>query len=122
VELGMADSAAFLGVSRLDSNGDDVLLQAVDVSAIVGNEIPNGAMVRARITGSSPTRIRAKVWRADQAEPPTWTIDRSDSAGPQAAGAMGLAAFSDRVQNLVVAWASIVAFDPATLGDDQLVP
>ena len=46
--------------------------------------------VRAQITGSSPTTIRAKVWTAGTAEPAAWQLTATDSTPElQDAGAVG---------------------------------
>ena len=47
--------------------------------------------VRARIVGTSPTIIKAKVWRLGAGQPTAWTINVSDSTlGPQVSGEVGL--------------------------------
>ena len=43
------------------------------------------------MTGTSPTTVRAKIWRTGQAEPTAWLSSVTDStAGLQVAGAIGL--------------------------------
>ncbi|WP_146904562.1 PKD domain-containing protein [Cellulomonas aerilata] len=50
--------------------------------------------VRVQVTGTAPTTIRAKVWRASATEPTTWQVTRTDStAGLQTAGAVGLTTY-----------------------------
>jgi PKD repeat protein len=47
--------------------------------------------VRAQAFGTSPTTLRAKVWRAGTEEPTTWTASVTDStAALQAAGGIGI--------------------------------
>ncbi|MCL3859613.1 PKD domain-containing protein [Actinotalea sp. K2] len=47
--------------------------------------------VRVQATGTSPTTIQAKVWRAGTAEPSAWTVTRTDSATElQASGWIGV--------------------------------
>ena len=48
-------------------------------------------LVRVQVTGTSPTTIRARVWKAGTTEPTTWQKTVTDStAGFQAAGGVGL--------------------------------
>lgn len=50
--------------------------------------------VRLQVTGSSPTALRAKVWRAGTPEPGSWQVTATDStAGLQTAGATGLVSY-----------------------------
>ena len=47
--------------------------------------------MRLQVTGSSPTTVRAKVWRAATAEPASWTATATDAtAGLQGAGGVKL--------------------------------
>lgn len=47
--------------------------------------------VQFQVTGTSPTTLRAKVWKSTAAEPTSWTATSSDStSGLQAAGSVGL--------------------------------
>jgi hypothetical protein len=51
--------------------------------------------LRVRVTGTSPTTIQVKVWRADQAEPGAWSFTTTDAtAGLQQAGTVGVRASS----------------------------
>ncbi|WP_461170385.1 PKD domain-containing protein [Arthrobacter sp. Z1-15] len=50
--------------------------------------------VRVQATGTSPTTLRAKVWKTGQAEPVQWQLSATDStAGLQAPGRIGLGAY-----------------------------
>jgi hypothetical protein len=47
--------------------------------------------VRVQVTGTSPTTLRAKVWKSTATEPTSWTTAASDStSGLQTAGSVGL--------------------------------
>ncbi|MFB4351501.1 PKD domain-containing protein, partial [Microbacterium sp. CR_7] len=51
--------------------------------------------VRVEASGTSPTTVRAKVWKAGAAEPGSWQVSASDStAALQAPGQVGLAAYA----------------------------
>ena len=48
-------------------------------------------LVRVQVTGTSPTTVRARVWKSGTTEPTTWQKTATDStAGYQAAGSVGL--------------------------------
>ncbi len=50
--------------------------------------------VRLQVTGTEPTTLRAKLWRAGEAEPSAWQVTGTDAtAGMQTAGAVGLQVF-----------------------------
>jgi hypothetical protein len=73
--------------------------------------------VRARIAGDgSPdhkTRVRVRVWKAGTPEPTSWTVDAFDeeSAGPQAAGVVGLAADSSTAGLATFGFDDLMAVD-----------
>lgn len=50
----------------------------------------DAVLVRLQVTGTSPARVRAKVWRVGTTEPAAWTIDQTDTtpelAGPGSVG------------------------------------
>ena len=50
--------------------------------------------IRLQVVGTSPTNLKAKVWKSTAAEPGSWTLAASDSTSElQAAGAAGLYSF-----------------------------
>jgi PKD repeat protein len=50
--------------------------------------------MRLQVEGTSPTTLRAKVWKVGSAEPAAWTLTRTDSsAGLQVAGGVGVATY-----------------------------
>ena len=50
--------------------------------------------VRLQVTGTSPTQIRAKVWKVGAAEPATWQISTTDAESAlQTAGSVGLTTY-----------------------------
>ncbi|QGQ20154.1 PKD domain-containing protein [Cellulomonas sp. JZ18] len=62
--------------------------------------------VRVQASGTSPTTLRAKAWRAGQAEPADWTVSAtSTTAALQAPGAVGVGAYlAGNVTNAPVAF------------------
>jgi len=65
--------------------------------------------VRLQVTGTAPTLLKAKVWRATDTEPATWNAQTSDStAGLQVAGGVG---FQGYVSNTVGNTPAVMKFD-----------
>ena len=65
-------------------------------TAVSGLTVSNGdeLMIRVETSGTAPTTIKAKVWKAGTTEPTAWNLTTTDAtAGLQAAGAVGLAAY-----------------------------
>ena len=80
--------------------------------------------VRLRVTGASPTRVRAKLWDASVAEPPAWAVDVNDATPVlQGAGDIALGAF-DGDANADFAWRfdEVVVYDAAAIDDTALLP
>jgi PKD repeat protein len=51
--------------------------------------------MRVQVTGTSPTTIRAKLWKTGTTEPTAWTLSTTDnSAGLQSAGYVGLETYA----------------------------
>jgi PKD repeat protein len=69
---------------------------ALSVVAVPGLVYTPGAelMLRAQVTGTAPTTLRAKLWPKGQPEPAAWTLSTTDAtAALQAAGSAGLQAY-----------------------------
>jgi len=50
--------------------------------------------IRAQVTGTSPTTLRAKVWKDGSSEPSAWAVTATDSAASlQSAGFLALTAY-----------------------------
>jgi hypothetical protein len=68
-------------------------MQAVNVSGLTytpGTQY----QVRLQVFGTSPTTVRARVWKVGTTEPATWQASVTDStAALQAAGVVGLRAY-----------------------------
>jgi large repetitive protein len=73
--------------------------------------------IRMQVTGTSPTSLKAKVWKSTTAEPASWTITASDSASElQAAGSAGLYSFlSGSATNAPV----VISYDDFWVGIPQ---
>nr|WP_241429108.1 PKD domain-containing protein [Agrococcus sp. ARC_14] len=77
------------GVMRLYLLRDQALLGS---HLLPGTYIPGeGVMLRLSVSGTSPTTLAAKIWRASGAEPAGWQLQATDStAALQSAGALTL--------------------------------
>ncbi len=82
-----ASGAMTLYLSKFVGANETVLAGVVLAPSVAGDQLH----VRLQVTGTSPTVIRAKVWKGGGAEPSAWNLSITDSqAGLQAAGAIGL--------------------------------
>jgi hypothetical protein len=68
----------------------DTVLHGLTVSGLTyasGDRL----QLRVQVTGTSPTTIRAKVWKVGATEPAAWQVSATDStSGLQSAGAIGI--------------------------------
>ncbi|MEQ4518932.1 PKD domain-containing protein [Pseudarthrobacter sp. B907] len=84
-----ATGAATLFLTRV-SGGTETTLQS---AAVAGLTVAANDQLRLRVqvTGTSPTTVRAKIWRDGAAEPAAWGLTATDSTPSlQAAGGIGL--------------------------------
>jgi hypothetical protein len=92
---------------RVTGGTETALAQA----AVPGLRVAAGQPLRVRlqVTGSSPTALRVKVWRATDPEPAAWLLQASDgTASLQVAGGLGLVSYlSSTATNAPV----VVSFD-----------
>ncbi len=92
---GSTTSAVSMDLARLTSAGSEVSLQASTTISGLTYTAGDVLKVRVQATGTSPTTIRAKVWKAGTPEPSTWTRSVIDSsAGIQAAGHVGISSYA----------------------------
>lgn len=87
-----ATGATTLYLTRL-SGGAETTLQSIAIPGLtlVAND---QVQVRLQVTGTTPTTLRAKVWRDGATEPADWQLTATDSTEPlQAAGSTGLVAY-----------------------------
>ena len=104
--------AVTLGLSRLSSTGAETVIQASATVAGLTYAVGDKLTVRVQAVGSSPTTIRAKVWKTGTTEPAAWQRSVTDStAGLQTAGHV---AFSSYIS-------SGATNGPITIALDQLV-
>ncbi|CAN5247103.1 PKD domain-containing protein [soil metagenome] len=83
-----ADGGARLDLVKLVGGAETTIAW----TNVTGLTITPGQEYTARfqVTGTSPTTLKAKVWKKDQAEPSAWTLERTDTASElQVKGAVG---------------------------------
>ena len=88
------DGSVAVSIGRVNSAGAETTISsAVTVSGLtyaVGEQL----VMRVQVDGTSPTTIRAKVWKQGAAEPATWQRTVTDAtAGFQVAGAIGIQSY-----------------------------
>jgi hypothetical protein len=86
--------AVSLTLERVATNGTET--RFTNETTVTGVSLPVGTQLRVRlqVTGTSPTTLRARAWRAGTTEPTTWTVTATDStAGLQTTGAVGVTTY-----------------------------
>ncbi len=86
-----ADGKVSLGISRLDANGAQTVLNAQTLVPGLTYTAGDVVNLRVQVTGTSPTTVRSRAWKVGQAEPTAWAESITDStAGLQAKGSVTL--------------------------------
>jgi PKD repeat protein len=89
LQLGSTGTVS-LWVSRM-SGGTETTFSGGGVVSGLTYAVGDRLEVRVQAVGTSPTTLRAKVWKSGTTEPTTWTRTATDStAGFQTAGAVGM--------------------------------
>ena len=86
-----ADGSVTLQLTRLSGGSETTLTQAA-----AGMTLAAGQQLQLRVEaiGTSPTTLRAKVWRVGTTEPTAWLVSTSDSTTAlQSAGSTGLVSY-----------------------------
>ncbi|GAA4359801.1 PKD domain-containing protein [Angustibacter luteus] len=73
----LADGRLTLGLSRTVAGTDTAIATAV--TAASGVQPGDVFHVRIQTIGASPTTVRARVWKAGDAEPATWNVSATDA-------------------------------------------
>ncbi len=107
-------SGAYLAVARVTStgavtlelkrafSGGEATLQGPTVISGVGHTVGDKLNLRLQIIGSSPTTIRAKIWKQGTAEPATWHTVTDSTSGLQTAGSIGFSSYLSSSANASV--------------------
>ncbi len=78
------------GTVQLQVQNTGTTLQSATIPGLTYNT-GDSLVFRMQVTGTSPTTLRAKVWKAGTTEPAAWQITRTDTtAALQAAGSIGV--------------------------------
>ncbi|WP_169951621.1 LamG-like jellyroll fold domain-containing protein [Microbispora sp. H11081] len=90
----LSSNGVGLSVSRTDSANAETILGSEQTVAGLTYSAGTVLKVRVQVSGTSPTTVQAKVWRATDAEPGSWQVTATDStAALQTAGGVGFGAF-----------------------------
>ena len=108
---------------RFEANGVVRLYALRNESALANSFVLPGAgyapgeklTVRVRVSGTTPTVVSAKVWRASEAEPADWQVSGTDTtAALQQPGAIGLISYLSGSSATPTALLSVDTFQAAT--------
>ncbi|MDN3444169.1 PKD domain-containing protein [Microbacterium sp. APC 3901] len=121
--IGAADYRARVTVAANGSVSLQVLRSGTTLATqnLTGLTVTPGTTLTLRVeaSGTNPTTIRAKAWKAGTAEPAGWQVSTTDAtAALQAAGQVGLAAYAGSgVSNVpyLVRFDNLVAKTPGTV-------
>ncbi|MEV5053183.1 PKD domain-containing protein [Arthrobacter sp. LAR12-1-1.1] len=88
-----SNGAVSLYLTRVINNAETTIAGPLAIAGLT--MAPNDpVIIRLSLTGTAPTALSAKVWRASAAEPAAWQLNGSDStAGLQVAGGAGLVGY-----------------------------
>jgi PKD repeat protein len=83
-----------LALTKLAGSGTETVLQSDVPLAGVSYTAGTALRVRLQVAGTTPTRLRMKVWPAASTEPADWQVTATDStAALQAAGGIGITSY-----------------------------
>jgi PKD repeat protein len=86
-----SNGAVGLSLQRTNATNAETVLVAETVVPGITMALGDRLQVRMQVTGTSPTTVRARIWKAGTTEPTTWQKTATDStAGYQVPGAVGL--------------------------------
>jgi len=89
-----SDGRMAVRLSRAPASGAEVTIAPDIIVPGVTYTAADKILVRVQVTGTAPTTIRTKVWRAGTTEPTAWILSVTDStANLQAAGNPGLVTY-----------------------------
>ncbi|HEY5516301.1 MAG TPA: hypothetical protein VIK12_08850, partial [Pengzhenrongella sp.] len=85
-----ANATLALSLARTAGSAETVLAPSAVVPGLTFSP-GDRLLVRLQVTGTSPTTVRARVWKAGTAEPGTWQASRTDATSAlQRPGSIGL--------------------------------
>ena len=90
----LATGGVAISLARADTAGTETTIR--NELTVSGLSFAPGDQLRVRLQvfGTSPTTVRAKVWKASATEPADWQVSTTDStAGLQTAGSVGLRSY-----------------------------
>ena len=102
VKIG-TNGALTLYLVRVVTNAETTLV-TTNLGSAFNYTVGSTLQIKLEVTGTSPTTLRAKVWKTSQAEPSAWQLTTTDStAGLQTSGGVALVSYlTSTVTNLPV--------------------
>lgn len=89
-----ADGKPSLAIVRTTAAGAETTLRSETLAGALTYAPGEKLRVRVQVTGVGTTTVRAKIWKAADAEPAAWLVTTTDTtAGLQASGGIGLITF-----------------------------
>ena len=86
--------AVRVGLTRLAADGTETAIAAEVVVSGLTYAAGEVLSLRVQVTGTSPTTVRAKAWKAGTPEPVAWSVTTTDlTAALQAPGGVGLVGY-----------------------------
>ena len=112
-----SDGSVGMALYRAAANGALTALTTPATVAGLSYAVGETLEVRLQVTGTSPTTLRAKVWKSGEAEPTFWQKAATDNtAALQSAGRVGLNAYlSGSATNAPV----VASFDNLLVGETE---
>ena len=88
-----SNGAVSLYLTRVINNAETTIAGPLAIAGLT-MAANDPVVIRLSLTGTAPTALSAKVWRASAAEPPAWQLNASDSTAElQMAGGAGLVGY-----------------------------
>jgi PKD repeat protein len=108
------------GVPRLYIQRDGTVLQNVAIPGISSYTAGTALTVAFEVTGTSPTSLKAKVWKTGDAVPTAWQAQTTDgAAGLQVAGSTGASTY---LSGSATNGPAVISFDDYTVTSGSPAP
>jgi hypothetical protein len=89
-----SNATVTLNLTRVDGAGSSTTLVASKVITGLTYGAGDSLNLRVQATGTNPTTVRSKVWKAGTTEPTTWQVSATDATSAlQAAGSVTLMSY-----------------------------
>jgi hypothetical protein len=119
----LAGGAVNLSLARRDAASvETTILPAATVAGLTA-AADTSLTVRVQVSGTSPTTVRARVWKTGTTEPTSWARTVTDAtAALQKAGSLGVSAYLSRTATNAPVVVSVDSFTAAPIAAAEPVP